>query len=919
MHIRTGSYSSSTVRVAVLLAMTGTLLAACGGGGSDNAPAPNLSIGGTVSGLTGGSLVLRNNGANDLTVTANGGFTFSNQIASGASYSVTVGTNPTTPAQTCTVANGSGTASASVTSVAVTCTTNTYTLGGNLSGLGTGKSLVLTNGTANLTVNANGNFTFPSAIPSGTTFNVVVSTQPAGQTCSVTNGGGTIGAAAVTNLVVACSTNSYTVSGTINGLLGSGLVLQNNSGNDQTPAAGATSFAFPAVAGSSPYAVAVATQPVNPSQACSVVNGSGTGTGGNVTNVAVNCVTNSFPVNVTVTGLAGGSVVLRNNGGNNLTVNANGTSAFTTLVQSGSNYSVAVLTQPTSPTQVCTPSGATGTMGNGPVTVTVTCSTQTYSISGTITGLTGTGMQIRNNGGDTQTLAANATSFSFPTQVASGAAYAVTVSTQPASPVQNCTVANASGTVGSGNVGNVAITCTTTGFAVGGTVTGLIGGSTLVLRNNGGNDKSITANGAFNFTTNVPDGGAYAVTVQTQPATSPGRTCEVISGGTGTVSGAAVSTVRVVCRSKFALVTNKLGDARVTALTLGANGVPTETSFQTVQSQFDDGNPLTTTDPVADAWGVATTPSGGHVFVSVDEENPTGAPPDTTGEQTPGVIRVFQMSSAGVLSAATETVVPAVNSPNEPSQPRRILVHPNGTVVYVVDSANGAVVYGTFDAPNSTLTFPNFGWVQVFGLSGVALDPTGKWLYTGSYDNSEVLAQEISNDGSLVTRAQTDIGTTQGSVALAIDPSGRYVFVSNRGDRWIGAYAINQTNGALTLIGSQLSSDDGVNLEYVELVVDPTGQFLFAARNDGAVVVYSVNQTTGAIAKLTTHISATAPTIGTEFHIALDTSGQYLYQTSLNNGTVTVFRVNATTGALTEMVGSPVSMSEGGTDGIFIP
>ena len=62
--------------------------------------------------------MLRDNGGDDLTVTANGSFTFATKLASGAAYNVTVKTNPS--GQTCSVANGSGTiAAADITNVAV--------------------------------------------------------------------------------------------------------------------------------------------------------------------------------------------------------------------------------------------------------------------------------------------------------------------------------------------------------------------------------------------------------------------------------------------------------------------------------------------------------------------------------------------------------------------------------------------------------------------------------------------------------------------------------------------------------------------------------------------------------------------------------------------------------------------------------
>jgi hypothetical protein len=83
------------------------------------------TVGGTVTGLSGSGLVLEDNGSDDLTVAANGTYTFATPLMSGANYAVTVKTQPTTPAQTCTVSNASGNvASANITNVAVSCTNN---------------------------------------------------------------------------------------------------------------------------------------------------------------------------------------------------------------------------------------------------------------------------------------------------------------------------------------------------------------------------------------------------------------------------------------------------------------------------------------------------------------------------------------------------------------------------------------------------------------------------------------------------------------------------------------------------------------------------------------------------------------------------------------------------------------------------
>ena len=69
-------------------------------------------------------------------------------------------------------------------------------------------------------------------------------TQPPGQTCTVTNGSGTANAN-VTNVAVNCVT-TYSIGGTVSGLVGTGLVLQNNGADNLTfTVSGAFTFATP--------------------------------------------------------------------------------------------------------------------------------------------------------------------------------------------------------------------------------------------------------------------------------------------------------------------------------------------------------------------------------------------------------------------------------------------------------------------------------------------------------------------------------------------------------------------------------------------------------------------------------------------------------------------------------------------------
>ena len=77
----------------------------------------------------------------------------------------------------------------------------------------------------------------------------------------------------------------------------------------------------------------------------------------------------------TVTGLQGdGGLVLQNNGGDTLTISANGTFGFASSLPPGSSYAVTVKTQPSTPSQKCTVTGGSGTIASNVTSVNVTCS-----------------------------------------------------------------------------------------------------------------------------------------------------------------------------------------------------------------------------------------------------------------------------------------------------------------------------------------------------------------------------------------------------------------------------------------------------------------------------------------------------------------------------------------------------------------
>ncbi len=187
---------SATFRLVLSLALSAGL-AACGGQHTA------IDLGGTVTGLTRDGLVLAN-GNSTIAIPANAtSYKFPDQIGNFDSYNVTVVAQPT--GLTCNLANPKALATGiPITWVNVTCSQNTYTVGGNISGLTTGP-LVLVNGTDTLSISANStSFVFANPVAQGSVYGVAVLTQPPGLNCGVASGTAVMGGANVTTVQVTC-------------------------------------------------------------------------------------------------------------------------------------------------------------------------------------------------------------------------------------------------------------------------------------------------------------------------------------------------------------------------------------------------------------------------------------------------------------------------------------------------------------------------------------------------------------------------------------------------------------------------------------------------------------------------------------------------------------------------------------------
>lgn len=656
---------------------------------------------------------------------------------------------------------------------------------------------------------------------------------------------------------------NYTVGGTISGLSASGLVLTNNGTDSLTVSSGTTTFTFSqTTTPGGNYSVAIATQPTG--ETCTVSAGSGMANA-NVTSIVIACSANSYSVGGTVVGLSASGLVLQDNGGDNLTVQA-GSSTFTfaTKLSSGTSYDVTVLNQPTGET--CAVSSATGKIAANVTNVAVSCAINTYSIGGTISGLNASGLVLQDNGADNLAVNSGSTTFIFSAKVDYGARYSVTVSSQPIG--QTCSVASGGNGTATNTVTSVSVTCTTNTFSISGSASGLTAAGLKLQFYATGQIQSVTpvASGSAAYTyANVPYGTNIAMTIRAQPGW---ETCSANTGDfSGTVSG-AVTGENLTC----------------------AADAPTPTAVTMT------GTTLSGPD------GVALDASG-NVYVA-----------DTTNS------KVLEIGPSGTVTQLAIAASPPFNSPNG------IAVDAHGNV-FVADTGNNSIreivaTNGIVSSTSAVITLNDQGTASFKSPEGVAVDSSGN-VYVADTSDNDVREIEATNGtvsasstvvtlaGGLSTACLDGSGTAaefDGPDGVAIGPSGNlYVADSNNNViRKITSVGPTGSNTVTTWAGGAGTCDSASPASHGYADGPATTQALFwhptSVVVDSAGNVFVTDQYNSAVREITpvgvvsTLAGASQPAIGSTtiypfnlpFGIAVDSSDTLYVSDTGNNQIVSL-------------------------------
>jgi 6-phosphogluconolactonase (cycloisomerase 2 family) len=241
---------------------------------------------------------------------------------------------------------------------------------------------------------------------------------------------------------------------------------------------------------------------------------------------------------------------------------------------------------------------------------------------------------------------------------------------------------------------------------------------------------------------------------------------------------------------------------------------------------------------------------------------------------------------------------------------------PTGTIhVYSVNSSTGAIT----EVPGSPF---HAGLIPDL----LVVDPTGRFVYVTNDQSEDITAFSVDASTGALTElpgSPFPIGTPPARpapVTSAVDPTGRflYVFATNvingMDEEFLYEYTIDNVTGVLTAASSSPTIWEGQSgYEFVSIAFDPAGNFAYlgqvAGGNLGAPTV--VCSVDFSSGTLTQIGSVQPATTGEASHLAVSPSGSFLYSINTTFSEADAFTIGSRGGSLAEISGSPYSLPYG--------
>ena len=257
---------------------------------------------------------------------------------------------------------------------------------------------------------------------------------------------------------------------------------------------------------------------------------------------------------------------------------------------------------------------------------------------------------------------------------------------------------------------------------------------------------------------------------------------------------------------------------------------------------------------------------------------------------------------------------------------RSIIFSPNRKQVYVAGTSDAAISVFTRDQTTGLLTFLEIkkdvtGDVGDLGRPNeLTITSDGLYLYAATTDGIVAFSRDQTTGAltyiDIFTRGADDINFSPSNITISLEDN--YIYASNHGDSSVTVFTRNSSNGNLTLLETYKNGSFGIsNMTLPSKMIIPSDDNMYVVSSrDSSILFFQRDVTTGLINFNNYYKQGQNGVDGlitiNSMSISYDLNN--LYTTSAKDSSVSVFKIDATTGELT--YSSTLRQGQNGVDGI---
>ena len=259
------------------------------------------------------------------------------------------------------------------------------------------------------------------------------------------------------------------------------------------------------------------------------------------------------------------------------------------------------------------------------------------------------------------------------------------------------------------------------------------------------------------------------------------------------------------------------------------------------------------------------TGGAGPCFVEVDQRGKDAL----AANYNSGSVSVFPINEGGALGGRSELIQDHGSGPNPQRQEgphaHCIVTGPDDRFAFVCDLGLDKVMIFKFDPEKGSLAANDPAFAVIKAGSGprhISFHPNGQFAYVINEMSSTLTVMACDLERGTLREIETqpllagDFKGESTAAEVAVHPSGKFVFASNRGEDSIAVFRCDPATGQLTF----LERDSTLGKVPRNFEIDPSGAFLLAAnQNSGGVIIFSIDLSTGHLRSTGNKISVEQP------------------------------------------------------------